>query len=952
MRIVIDMQGAQTASRFRGIGRYTLGFAQAVVRNRGEHEVILMLSNLFADTVQPIRDCFRGLLPAGNILLWHGVGPVASGHEGNETCRHVAELSRECFLESLQPDVVHVCSLFEGYGDDAVTSVGRMARHHHVSVTLHDLIPLVNRTHYLDCNERYRTYYFDKLAQLKEADCLLAVSQFSLAEGRDLLSVPPDRLHCTYEAIEARFSPWPVQTETSFEVTQARLGIDREYLLYTGGADERKNLTQLLMAFAMLPKRLRDRYQLVFAGKIAPEEMGSLGATIKATRLAESSVVFTGYIPDDDLIALYQRCALFVFPSWHEGFGLPALEAMSCGAPVICSNTSSLPEVVGNSEALFDPHDAASISAKIVQVLEDEALRRMLVASGLRQAERFNWDDCAKAAIRAWEGTVARAGRPGSHSAVTPLRLIDQLLIEGASVDDPVSLALAESNNHRNGRARFHYCEVASAVEDRGVSASGDALGADWLPVRWTHGRFVLAGASGSEWPCHEREPVWRPGDVLLTRPDGSAQHAEAAQYLAGLRRLGVVVSERTQTNGDGAEGPALCSLADGLLDEPAPRQLLVDVSELIKHDARTGIQRVVRNILREWLKDPPAGYLVAPVYATAQEPYRYARRYAREFVGAQPTDALADDVIECAAGDIFFGLDLQPEVVPAHAATYSAMRAQGVKVVFMVYDLLPVTMPQYFGEGADVNHARWLTAVAKGDGAICISRTVSDELTDWMGGQGIANPHFQNTWVHLGADLDQDKGGGELIGDEAALVQTIQAAPSLLMVGTLEPRKGHQQVLEACEVLWAQGQEFNLVIVGKAGWKTEQLTERLAAHPLRGLRLFWMSSASDALLQALYQRASALLAASYGEGYGLPLIEAAQRGVPVIARDIPVFREVGQSGAYYFQEEDAPGLAATLQAWDALRAKGAAPSSAHVPVQTWRDSAFSIARQLTAGDL
>ena len=114
MRIVIDMQGAQTESRFRGIGRYTLSFAQAVVRNRGEHEVFLALSGLFPDTVEPIRAAFDGLLPQENIRVWHAPGPVKEEHPGNDARRETAELIREAFLASLNADVIHICSLFEG----------------------------------------------------------------------------------------------------------------------------------------------------------------------------------------------------------------------------------------------------------------------------------------------------------------------------------------------------------------------------------------------------------------------------------------------------------------------------------------------------------------------------------------------------------------------------------------------------------------------------------------------------------------------------------------------------------------------------------------------------------------------------------------------------------------------------------------------------------------------
>ena len=169
MRIVIDMQGAQTESRFRGIGRYTLSLALAIVRNRGEHEIILALSGFFPDTIEPIRAAFDGLLPQENIRVWYAPGPIRECHPGNEWRREVAERIREAFLVSLKPDVVHVTSKFEGYVDDAVTSIGVYAPHIPTVVTLYSLNPLVRA----DTNHKqspvYERFLHRNIESLKRA---------------------------------------------------------------------------------------------------------------------------------------------------------------------------------------------------------------------------------------------------------------------------------------------------------------------------------------------------------------------------------------------------------------------------------------------------------------------------------------------------------------------------------------------------------------------------------------------------------------------------------------------------------------------------------------------------------------------------------------------------------------------------------------------------------------
>jgi glycosyltransferase involved in cell wall biosynthesis len=162
-------------------------------------------------------------------------------------------------------------------------------------------------------------------------------------------------------------------------------------------------------------------------------------------------------------------------------------------------------------------------------------------------------------------------------------------------------------------------------------------------------------------------------------------------------------------------------------------------------------------------------------------------------------------------------------------------------------------------------------------------------------------------------------------------------------MVGTVEPRKGQRQALDAMELLWKKGVDANLVIVGKQGWMVDELAERLAAHPEKDCRLFWLPGVSDEMLLELYRRASALLAPSEGEGFGLPLIEAAQHGIPIIARDLPVFREVAGEHAEYFSGLGPDDLADALERWLALHREGKAPVSTGMPWLTWQQSAQQL---------
>ncbi len=145
MRIVIDLQGAQTESRFRGIGRYSIAIARGIIRNNSRHEIFIALSAMLDESIADIKAQFADLLPAENIVVWHAVGPVRAMDQGNEWRRESAELIREAFLESLYPDVVFITSLFEGHVDDAATSVHKFSRQYKVAVLHHDLIPSCRR---------------------------------------------------------------------------------------------------------------------------------------------------------------------------------------------------------------------------------------------------------------------------------------------------------------------------------------------------------------------------------------------------------------------------------------------------------------------------------------------------------------------------------------------------------------------------------------------------------------------------------------------------------------------------------------------------------------------------------------------------------------------------------------------------------------------------------------
>ncbi len=1035
MRIVLDLQGAQSESRFRGIGRYSLSFAKGIVCNRGAHEIFLALNGRFPDTVETIRAAFDGFLPQENIRVWNA--PAALEIPEKDRDSEVAELLRETFLISLAPDVIHLSSLFEGFYDSAATGIGCFDRSVPVTVTLYDLIPLANPDRY-HSDPRFVRKYMEKTEHLKRAALCLAISEFSRREGLDLLKIPEDRIVTVSSAAEPWFQPLSVD-ESEASALRRKFGLAGKFVFSAGGAEERKNLPRLIQAFAALPEQMRRNHQLLLAGKMPPEYVAEFRRVGNSAGLGDEDLLFPGYVPDEDLVRLYNLCALYVFPSWHEGFGLPALEAMACGAPVIGAGTSSLPEVIGLEEALFDPFDVFSIRDKIARTLDDQAFRTALRDHGLRQAQGFSWDETARRAIVAWESLENKrevadlylenslrhrklihslAGRladvPSSRlaeaaAAVAQNRnsaLDRQILVDVSELcrHDAATDVQRVVKNYLENLIAFppadFRIEPVYALEEKGYRYAR-AFTVSFLeqkyeeetpaddPVRWQRGDiffgldmqhhlqlanrdfFSQLRSEGVtvKFLVHDLLPIQMPHLFrdshlsklheewlkMIAACDGAicVSQATADAYKSWLRENGVVRSANFSIawvhNGCDVNREESTEKLKGLLVEGnyPRRQLLVDLSEFVCRDAGSGIQRVVRNIVREWRLHPPEGWRVEPVYASVDREYRYARRFSANFSG-QEACGEQDDPIDYSPGDIFLALDLQNHIVVAKRAVFQEMRRTGVKVFFVVYDLLPLNIPCCFPPSVPEVFRKWLSVVAESDGAFCISATVAGELSEWLKRHcpGHSRP-FRIDWFHLGSDEYVPAETRLLSPVEEETIALLRNRPSFLMVGTVEPRKGHSQGLEAFNQLWDSGEEISLVIAGRQGWMVESLAEAFRSHPERGKRLVWLEGIGDKFLEKVYEASTCLLALSEGEGFGLPLVEAARHKLPIIARDIPVFREIAGEHAMYFSARDGRSLAECIRKWMELQKAERHPRSEDMPLLTWQESARHLLDKL-----
>ena len=333
-QIFVDAQAFQNPwSAERGIGRYLSELIQALAKTERRIRLTLVLNPDLA--VPPRID----LLAAD---------------------------ARVTFSDRLSPadgDLLHVPSPFEPTSIDRVWPPA--LRGVPLVVTVHDLIPFVLSDLYLS-NPSESRWFKTRLELVRRAHHVIAVSRATADDVVERASVPRERVVVISEAPADRFKPPFDRIAASSGGRAALPGLRERYVFYPGGMDRRKNIRRLVEAYASLPRNVRAGHQLVVACHLTSENRAEVDGMLAEFGVAQD-VLFPGYVSDDMLVLLYQSAELVVFPSLYEGFGLPVAEAMSCGTPVIASRTSSIPELIENEEALFDPYDPGSIREKLLQ---------------------------------------------------------------------------------------------------------------------------------------------------------------------------------------------------------------------------------------------------------------------------------------------------------------------------------------------------------------------------------------------------------------------------------------------------------------------------------------------------------------------------------------------------------------------------------------------------------
>jgi len=267
-------------------------------------------------------------------------------------------------------------------------------------ITIHDLAFLLYPQLLTEDGARY----YGQIDQaVRRTDHIIAVSQNTKEDIVRLLGVPEDKITVIYEAANPIYRP--VEDERELRRVREKYHIGGDFILFVSTIEPRKNLPTLLRAFRQLLDDYKVEVQLVVAGRQGwlCEEVFSLVEELKLTE----TVLFLGRVPVEDLPPLYTAASLFAYPSTYEGFGLPPLEAMACGTPVVVSNVSSLPEVVGDAALLVAPDDIPGLTVALWRGLTDEARRAELIAKGFRRAQCFSWEKAARQTLAVYQSLAA-----------------------------------------------------------------------------------------------------------------------------------------------------------------------------------------------------------------------------------------------------------------------------------------------------------------------------------------------------------------------------------------------------------------------------------------------------------------------------------------------------------------------------------------------------------------
>lgn len=668
--------------------------------------------------------------------------------------------------------------------------------------------------------------------------------------------------------------------EPSTEVLERYAGDDWSNLLFVGRIVPNKCQQDVIRSFAYYATHRNEKARLFLVGNPDWSEKYDQQLIAYARKLGVSDkVVFTGHVSSSELFAYYRLADLFLCMSEHEGFCVPVVEAIHFGVPVLAYRAAAVPETLGGIGVL-ESKEPAYVAACIDEVLTDAESRQRLVERQKNHAKRFD-------------------------KSVTSKKFVD---------------ILQEIINH--GTVKHDGSQKMTYEFFRPKSPFQTDRGDESITFTEFCQEFDV-GAREKGAPVAKKTLKRKIREHILW-PAYHGLSAYAPETANAIRRMIFTAYETYKRIMRGGRP-----------------QLLIDVTATTKTDGGTGIQRVVKNVLVQIMASRREAL---PVVA-AEEAGKLESGY--ELPARMGWPAKSREAVPLIAGDTLFLLDSSWEYDQPYEITIDEIHRRGGKVYAVIYDLIPVLYPDsVVSEGFAQIFTRWHRMILEhADSILCISRSVADTVITYYQNQcragGIhreSDRPLEVNWFPMGSEIAEI--------DHATMRQGAidfleRAKTTFLMVGTVEPRKGHRTALDAFERLLGQPRcDFRVLIIGHDGWKNDEIKNKIHESATLKTHVMWLTDATDDEVQWAYQHCSALIAASHDEGFGLPLVEAAHFGLPIICSDIPIFHEVTEEHATFFTEGNAESLTRVLEEWMSQESH---PDSSRIPTHTWKESAQVI---------
>lgn len=654
-------------------------------------------------------------------------------------------------------------------------------------------------------------------------------------------------------------------------------------ILFVGRLVPNKRIEDVIRAFAYYKRYLNEYSRLFLVG--SPEGMDKyvdrLHRYVRHLTV-EGNVVFTGKVPFDHILAYYQLADVFLCMSEHEGFCVPLVEAMNFSIPVVARASAAVPETLGKGGVLVKDNNPAHAARVLDDIIEHEERRNAIKQLGAERLADF------------------------SYKKVADLfhKLLEQIL-QGDSSDKAWAADEAEP--------------PVVVVEEDGGGLTEGIPAIDVIPIAGEVVDDVVPAPMPESFRHKVKTRILKPAYMMFSKVSPSMAESIRLKIYGAVNRM----NERKHQQMEA--GMAVLSRKSAAL--------LVDVTQTTRSDAGTGIQRVVNKAFRNLSLINNNVLAVRDECGTLITANKYTKRWEKD--GGAPAP---EKLVKYHKGDKFLLLDSSWEFYPDFSKFLTESAEQGIPSYGIVFDLFPIQYPELFNENTPFVSLfkGWHNMLLnQADHLLCISRTTADVVAAYYEKMDFKrNKPLYLHYFHMGSDIS-----GGTMAARSAICDFVKGGKTFLMVGTVEPRKGHAVAIQAFEKV-LDTESVRLLILGHNGWKNKEFYDSLKGNKKLRENVLWIKDATDEELRWAYANTDALIAASKDEGFGLPLIEAAYFGLPIICSDIPIFREVTQGHADYFKAMDADALAVCLSEW--MQAEKH-PDSRKIHIYTWQEAAQEI---------